>query len=100
MSNSSVPVTVRIMDSEYRVACPAEEREALQQAADYLSSQMRQIRENGKILGVERIAVMAALNIAHELLKSRKDYADIGDITNARLQQLLKKIDGTLNKPA
>lgn len=100
MSNPSVPVTVRIMDSEYRVACPADEREALHSAAEYLSGQMRQIREGGKILGVERIAVIAALNIAHELLKSRRDCGELGEFTNARLQQLLKKIDGALNKPA
>ena len=99
MSNSkSVPVTVKIMDNEYRVACPMDEREALQAAAIYLSDKMREIRESGKILGVERVAVMAALNISHELLKSKKENIDLGDVTNSRVQQLLNKVEAALSK--
>ena len=99
MSNSkSVPVTVKIMDNEYRVACPMDEREALQAAAVYLSDKMQEIRESGKILGVERVAVMAALNISHELLKSKKENIDLGDVTNNRVQQLLNKVEAVLNK--
>lgn len=99
MSSKSVAVTVKIMDSEYRVACPDEEREALQAAASYLSDKMHEIRTTGKILGVERIAVMAALNISHELLKSHIGNKELEEFTNARLQQLLDKVEITLNKP-
>ena len=100
MSNDTTPVVVKIMDNEYRIACPPEEREALQSAAAYLSNKMREIRETGKILGVERIAVMAALNISHELLKSNRENKGLGDFSNNRVQQLLDKIDMALSKSA
>lgn len=64
----SVTVTVHILDREYQVACAPEERPALEEAARHLDAQMREIRSTGKIVGLERIAVMAALNLSHELL--------------------------------
>jgi cell division protein ZapA len=60
---------VRILDKDYLIACPEEERAALHQSAGYLDEKMREIRALGKIHGLERIAVMAALNIAHEVLQ-------------------------------
>lgn len=68
MSNNTVIVT--LLDKDYQVACPKGQQEALQQSANYLDSQMRNIRANGKVIGLERIAVMAALNISNELLQS------------------------------
>jgi cell division protein ZapA len=64
-------VSVRILEKEYQVACPVEERAALLDSAEYLNAEMRKIRDNGKVIGVDRIAVMAALNMANELLKLR-----------------------------
>lgn len=65
---------VQILDKDYLIACPESERQALTQSAGYLDSKMREIRASGKIHGLERIAVMAALNIAHEFLQ--KDSAN------------------------
>jgi len=62
---------VKILDRELRIACPDEEREELLDAVAYLDKRMREIRDTGKIVSVERIAMMAALNIAHELLTTR-----------------------------
>ncbi len=62
---------VRILDRELRVACPEEERAELLDAVAYLDRKMREIRDGGKVISVERIAIMAALNIAHELLTTR-----------------------------
>ncbi|MGM0768781.1 MAG: cell division protein ZapA [Pseudomonadota bacterium] len=62
-------VEVKILDKEYLVACPEEAREALMQSARHLDSKMREIRASGKVFGTERIAVMAALNITHDLLE-------------------------------
>jgi cell division protein ZapA len=62
---------VTILDREFRVACPDDERSELLEAVAYLDRNMREIREAGKITSVERIAIMAALNIAHELLTTR-----------------------------
>ena len=64
-------VAVSILGKEYQVACPAEQHAELLLSARYLDEQMRVIRATGKVIGLERIAVMAALNIAHELLRTR-----------------------------
>ena len=63
-------VTVSILDKDYQVACPPEQQAELIVSASYLDKQMRSIRETGKVIGLERIAVMAALNISHELLQA------------------------------
>ena len=73
MSNDSVPVTVHILEKEYRIACPAEESDALRDAASYLNEKMRKIRDGGRIVGVDRVAVMAALNITHDFLRGATD---------------------------
>ncbi|HKB60024.1 MAG TPA: cell division protein ZapA [Gallionellaceae bacterium] len=62
---------VKILDRELRVACPEDERAELLDAVAYLDRKMREIRDGGKVISVERIAIMAALNIAHELLTTR-----------------------------
>jgi cell division protein ZapA len=69
MSSELARVSVRILDKEYFVACPHEERAALLDAAEFLSGRMREIRDTGKVVGLDRIAVMAALNLANELLR-------------------------------
>ncbi len=63
-------VTVKILDKDYQVACPEEQESQLLVSAKYLDKQMRGIRETGKVIGLERIAVMAALNISYELLQA------------------------------
>jgi cell division protein ZapA len=68
MSNSTKTIEVKILDRELRIACPEEERGELLDAVAYLDKRMREIRDAGKIASVERIALMAALNITHELL--------------------------------
>jgi len=71
MKPDSKPLDVSIMGREYRVLCPDGERDSLLQAVAYLDKNMRDIKAGGKVVGIERIAVMAALNIAHELLSTR-----------------------------
>jgi len=69
---SRVPtVTVEILDKEYQVACPPDQEQALSAAAQHLDQQMRDIRATGKVIGLERVAIMAALNLSHELLALR-----------------------------
>ncbi|MDH2916327.1 MAG: cell division protein ZapA [Gallionella sp.] len=97
MSNqktSSLDVT--ILDREFRVACPEEERAELQDAVAYLDKKMREIRDAGKIASVERIAIMAALNIAHELLTTRVGGGfDLADLKR-RMQSMQAAIDSAL----
>jgi cell division protein ZapA len=94
----ALSVTVRIMGREYTVVCPSEEHEALVASADFLNERMTAIRKRGKALGAERIAVMAALNIARELLevKGSESVARPDDAAAARVRQLRLDIDSTL----
>ena len=62
---------INVMGREFRVACPENEQKGLLEAVDYLNKKMGEIRDNGKVIGLERIAIMAALNIAHELLSTK-----------------------------
>lgn len=98
MSDRAEPVSVRIMDKEYLIACPKEERNALQDTARYLDARMREIRDGGKVVGVERIAVMAALNIAHEMLQNRALQENESHSMSARIRALQEKIELALNE--
>jgi len=71
MNNATQTLDIKILDRELRIACPEDEREELLDAVSYLDKRMREIRDAGKIVSVERIALMAALNITHELLTTR-----------------------------
>jgi cell division protein ZapA len=68
MSADSKGLQINVMGREFRVACPEDEQKGLLEAVDYLNKKMGEIRDAGKVIGLERIAIMAALNIAHELL--------------------------------
>ena len=70
MTEMYAHVNVKILEKEYQFSCPAEERKALLESADLLNAKMREIRDSGKVVGLDRIAVMAALNMAHDLLSS------------------------------
>lgn len=97
MSSDALPVTVNILDKEYRISCPAEERESLLESAAFLDSQMREIRQGGRVIGTERIAVMAALNIANDLLGIQKSKDDNNLTITRRIQSLQEKIEIALN---
>jgi len=86
-------VTVSILDKEYLIACNDEERHDLMRSADFLDKKMREIRDNGKVIGSDRIAVMAALNISHELLNQ-----DGGTATNSSNEQIGTRIKGLQEK--
>lgn len=90
-------VTVNILDKDYQVACPEEQEADLVVSAKYLDKQMRSIRETGKVIGLERIAVMAALNISYELLQASEDGA-IGHALppEGSLAHLNRKLDDAL----
>ena len=83
---------VNIMGRDFKVSCTDDEREGLITAVNYLDKKMREIRDTGKVIGVERIAVMAALNLAHELLTARSGGFDIGDFKR-RIISMQEQID-------
>lgn len=94
MSKNTLDVT--ILDRELRVACPEEEKQSLLDAVGYLNKKMHEIRDAGKIVNVERIAIMAALNIAHELLSTKVGRGiDLADLTR-RMESMQTAIDQAL----
>jgi cell division protein ZapA len=91
-------VSVRIMEKEYVVACPYEERAALLDAAEFLNARMREIKESGKVVGLDRIAVMAALNLAHEYLKGKDRESKLDSGVGHRVRALRERVEGALEK--
>lgn len=91
-------VTVRILDKEYFVGCPPDERPALLDSAEYLTKKMREIRDTGKVVGTDRIAVMAALNMANELLRLRKQDAELQGAVSGRVKNMRERVEGALQR--
>jgi cell division protein ZapA len=97
MASDVSPVAIHILDKEYVIACPEDEREGLFAAASYLNKKMKEIRDSGKVVGADRVAVMAALNIAHDLLKTRNESESYNDNLGKRIRALQNKIDSALH---
>src|ERR1044071_4845860 len=98
MPDSAKTVEVELLGRTYRVACSDGEREALMQAVAYLDTKMNEIRKAGKVMGAERIAVMAALNVAHELLSVKLGSGfDLG-AAKQRLSALESRLDEAIAK--
>jgi cell division protein ZapA len=91
-------IKITILDKEYMVACPEGEENALQASARHLSNKMKEIRSGGKVVGVDRIAVMAGLNIAHEAIELGVGNNDLSRSTGTRLKKLNDRIEKTLAK--
>ena len=89
-------IDVTILDRQYRVACPDNEREELMASVAYLDQKMREIKDSGKIAGADRVAVMAALNITHELLSAKTGAGfDLGEYKR-RMQSMNSLVDEAL----
>lgn len=97
MTEQNAQVSVRILDKEYQVACPASERTNLLDSAEILNAKMREIRDTGRIVGLDRIAVMAALNMANDLINANaRDQELEGGISN-RLKIISDRVDHVLS---
>lgn len=94
--SDSTTVSVKILDKEYQVACRQDEVDALTASARYLDQQMRQIRESGKVFGLDRIAVMTALNLAHELLEKRHAVDSVQQEADVMVRRLTERITEAL----
>ncbi|MEM7542063.1 MAG: cell division protein ZapA [Pseudomonadota bacterium] len=97
MSNEVKPMTVTIFDKEYVVGCPEDEREMLFAAVEYLNAKMAEQRDGGKVIGSERIAVMAALNITSEFLTFRNNNQSSVTELCEGISRISKKIADTLH---
>ena len=89
-------VTIRILEKEYNVACPAEEKPALLASAELLNLKMREIRDSGKVVGLDRVAVMAALNLANELLKAQGQDEELKNVVGLRIRAMREHLDSAL----
>lgn len=87
-------VSIMIMGKEYQIGCPPEEEQGLIQAAQHLDKQMRKIRDSGKVIGLERIAIMTALNLSHELVLSQNHSQQ--NNPDEQLSRVNQKLDSAL----
>jgi cell division protein ZapA len=98
MSAEPKGLQINVMGRDFRVACPEDEQKGLLEAVDYLNRKMQEIRDQGKIIGLERIAIMAALNVAHELLSTKVGgNFDIAELKR-KISQMETAIDNAMSE--
>ena len=91
-----VRVGVRILEKEYQVACPVEERSALLDAAEVVNTKMREMRDSGNVVGLDKIAVMTALNLANELQQLRQRDSSTDNGLTGKIKQLRERVETAL----
>lgn len=94
--NEASRVNIKILEKEYQVGCPPDERAALLDSAELLNAKMREIRDSGRVVGLERIAVMAALNMANELIRSRDRGEVLETKAKAKVKAMRERVEGAL----
>ena len=95
-TNEILTTVVKILDKDYRISCPRHEEAALIESAHYLDSKMREIKSTGKVIGVDKIAVMAALNIAHELIQNSQHLFEQNNQAQLQITSMLTRLTGAL----
>jgi cell division protein ZapA len=98
VSDGQARVSVRILEKDYQIACPVDERSDLLDSAEFLNSRMREIRDTGKVVGLDRIAVIAALNMANELIRMKKSDGNLESEVGGRLRILRERVESALEK--
>ncbi len=96
MAEPLTQVNIRILEKEYQVSCRADERMALLDSAELLNTRMREIRDSGKVVGLDRIAVMAALNMANDLLHAETDGETLDQSASQRLRSIRERVESAL----
>lgn len=97
-TTKNTTVSVKILEKEYQVACPDDQVDALTASARYLDRQMSEIRDSGKVFGLDRIAVMAALNIANELIANKGQVAQVSELVDDKVADLTKRVSAALQE--
>lgn len=96
MQDGVEPVRVMILDKEYMVACPPNEKDGLLNSAHLLDKRMREVRDGGRVQGPDRVAVMAALNLTHELLQAQGDQRETARLVADRVRAMEERIGQVL----
>ncbi len=97
MSDKPKPITVRILDQDFRIACEPGEEDGLLSAARHLNQRMQDLRSTGKVIGAERIAIVVALNLTHEFLQLSDVASDSATNLNKRLKHMRERVESALN---
>jgi cell division protein ZapA len=97
MNDIYAHISVKILEKEYQVSCPASERTDLLDSAEILNARMREIRDSGKVVGLDRIAVMAALNMANELLHAKARDRELEGTVGNRLKHMSDRVESALH---
>jgi len=97
MNKDNLAVTIKILDKEFRIACPESEHDSLLASAHYLNTRMKEVRDSG-VVGQDRIAIMAALNMAHDLLSQKGQSENYVKSMSSRIQSLQEKIETALTR--
>lgn len=98
MTNNVVSATIEILGKPYPIRCPESEIESLKQAARYLDQKMAEVRESGKAINLERIAIITALNITYQLLQRDQQKEGILDKINHQIKQLQDKVEHAIHQ--
>ena len=98
MSGASVPVNIEILEKEYKISCREDEKEALLASAKLLNDRMQQVRKTGKVLGTERMAVITALNIIHELSQERREQEAAAGNIDREIDRLEDKVRAAISR--
>jgi len=96
--SDALPISVSILDKDYKISCPTGEQPALLASAKYLDGKMREVRDNGNMMGIERVAVITALNITNDFLSSNQVQQELGKDLSPRLKSLEEKITQALER--
>lgn len=99
MSDKVINTNVEILGKFYSIRCPEAELSSLQEAAGYLNKKMQEVQDSGKAINLERIAIMAALNISNDLLQASKQKSSLMDKVNQQITHIQSKLEMMLGKP-
>ena len=92
-----MPITISILDNEYRIACPEREEDAIRDSATLLNQRIHEVRNHGKVIGPERAAVMAALNIIHEFLTELRERDNQSERVDNSIQNLHERVEEAIH---
>lgn len=91
-------IAVKVLDKTYQIKCPSDMAQELQNAAIYVDQKMKEIRDSGKVVGLDRIAIITALNIAFDLLNAQHRESKAVDVMSDRIRDMAKRIEETLTQ--
>ncbi len=94
---SAETVHLQFLGKDFRIACPPEEKQSLLEAADRLNAKMEEVRNEGGIVGIEKIAIMAALNLAHDLTRECQQLQQEQNLIDSHLEEMNTRLDQVLN---